>query len=166
MLHFPKSNRFSAIQYSMKCCGENVILRGIFHVVSRFPLHFMFNRGNLDYFSNSVWRCVFPDHLLLVYILFPVMYITHLCYITTVWQCWLTDKNKLFVFIVFSAAEQKQTVCIYCFFCSWTKTNCLYLLFFCSWTKSSICDLIKLTTKRICNFKNLTKIRIWVLTRR
>ena len=29
----------------MKCSGENVILRGIFHVVSR---------GNLDYLSNSV----------------------------------------------------------------------------------------------------------------
>ena len=37
----------------MKCSGENVILRGIFHVVSRFPLHFMFYRGNFDFFSNS-----------------------------------------------------------------------------------------------------------------
>ena len=38
----------------MKCSGENVILRGIFHVVSSFPLHFMLYRGNLDCFSNSV----------------------------------------------------------------------------------------------------------------
>ena len=38
----------------MKCSGENVILRGIVHVVSGFPLHFMFYRGNLDYFSNRV----------------------------------------------------------------------------------------------------------------
>ena len=28
-------------RYSMKYSGENVILRGIFHVVSGFPLHLM-----------------------------------------------------------------------------------------------------------------------------
>ena len=28
-------------RYNMKCSGENAILRGIFHVVSCFPLHFM-----------------------------------------------------------------------------------------------------------------------------
>ena len=38
----------------MKCSGENVILRGIVHAVSGFPLHFMFYRGNLDCFSNRV----------------------------------------------------------------------------------------------------------------
>ena len=38
----------------MKFSGENVILRGIVHVVSCFPLHFMLYRGNLDYFSDSV----------------------------------------------------------------------------------------------------------------
>ena len=38
----------------MKCSGENVKLCGIVHVVSGFPLHFMFYRGNLDYFSNRV----------------------------------------------------------------------------------------------------------------
>ena len=38
----------------MKCSGENVILRGIVHVVSGFPLHFMLYRGNLDCFSNRV----------------------------------------------------------------------------------------------------------------
>ena len=32
---------------------ENVILRGIFHVVSRFPLRFMLYRDNLDCFFNS-----------------------------------------------------------------------------------------------------------------
>ena len=37
----------------MKCSGENLILRGIFHVVSGFPLHFMLYLGNFDYFSNS-----------------------------------------------------------------------------------------------------------------
>ena len=35
----------------MKCSGENVILRGTFHVVSRFPQHFMLYRGNVDCFS-------------------------------------------------------------------------------------------------------------------
>ena len=34
----------------MKCSEENVILRGIFHVVSHFPLHVMLYRGNCDYF--------------------------------------------------------------------------------------------------------------------
>ena len=41
-------------RYNMKCNGENVILRGIVHVVSGFPLHFMLYRGNLDCFLNSV----------------------------------------------------------------------------------------------------------------
>ena len=31
-----------------------MILRGIFHVLSCFPLHFMLYRGNLDYFLDSV----------------------------------------------------------------------------------------------------------------
>ena len=41
-----------------------MILRGIFHVVSCFPLHFMFFRGNFDRFFNSVWRLNsgFLDH--------------------------------------------------------------------------------------------------------
>ena len=41
-------------RYNMKCCGENVILRGIVHAVSGFPLHFMLYRRNLDCFSNMV----------------------------------------------------------------------------------------------------------------
>ena len=43
-------------RYNMKFSGENVILRGIFHVVrvSRFPLQFTLYRGNLDYFVDSV----------------------------------------------------------------------------------------------------------------
>ena len=47
VVHYPR--------YNMKCSGENVILRGIFHVVRvyDFPQHFMLNRGNLDCFSNS-----------------------------------------------------------------------------------------------------------------
>ena len=41
----------------MKCSGgkpSTRILRGIFQVVSGFPLHFMLHRGHLDCFSNSV----------------------------------------------------------------------------------------------------------------
>ena len=34
----------------MKCSGENVTLRGIFHVVSGFPLHITLYHGNGDYF--------------------------------------------------------------------------------------------------------------------
>ena len=39
-------------RYYMKCCVENEILRGIFRVVSRFPLHFVFYLENLDYFFD------------------------------------------------------------------------------------------------------------------
>ena len=41
-------------RYNMKCSRKNVILRGIVHVVSCFPLHFMLYRRNLDCFSNRV----------------------------------------------------------------------------------------------------------------
>ena len=41
-------------RYNMKCSWENVILRGIFHVVSSFPLHFILYRGNFDSFLDSV----------------------------------------------------------------------------------------------------------------
>ena len=46
------------LRSNMKCSGENVILRGIFHVVSCFPLHFMLYPGNLHYFSISVYYSV------------------------------------------------------------------------------------------------------------
>ena len=38
----------------MKYAGENAIVRGIFHVVSRYPKHFLLYRWNLDYFLESV----------------------------------------------------------------------------------------------------------------
>ena len=41
-------------RYNMKCSGENVILRGIFHVISCFPLHFMLYHGNFACFSSRV----------------------------------------------------------------------------------------------------------------
>ena len=41
-------------RYNMKCSGDNMILRGIVHEVSCFPLHFMLYPGNLDCFSDSV----------------------------------------------------------------------------------------------------------------
>ena len=40
-------------RYKLKCTGEKVLLGGILHVESCFPLHFMLYRGNLDYFSDS-----------------------------------------------------------------------------------------------------------------
>ena len=43
-------------RYNMKCSGENVILCGIFHAVSCFPLHFMLYRGNFNCFSNRIVR--------------------------------------------------------------------------------------------------------------
>ena len=47
----PKKIEFP--EYNMKCSRENVILRGIFHVISCFPLHFWLYRGNLDYFLGQ-----------------------------------------------------------------------------------------------------------------
>ena len=49
------SKEIDFLRYNMKCSGKNVILRGLFHVVSCFPLHFMLNRGHLDHFSGSVY---------------------------------------------------------------------------------------------------------------
>ena len=43
-------------RYNIKCSGENVILGGLFHVVSCFTLNFILYRGNLVYFSDSVYR--------------------------------------------------------------------------------------------------------------
>ena len=40
-------------RYKMKYSGKNVILRGIFRVVSCFPQNFMLFRGSLDYFSDN-----------------------------------------------------------------------------------------------------------------
>ena len=51
--HCPKGNR-DFLRYNMNCSGENVTRRGIFHVVSRFPLHLMLYRGHLDYFLDHV----------------------------------------------------------------------------------------------------------------
>ena len=41
-----------------KCIEENEKLRGIFRVVSRFPLHFSLYLGNIDYLLDSVLYCV------------------------------------------------------------------------------------------------------------
>ena len=40
-------------RYNMKWMGGNEILRGIVHVVPRFPLHFMLYRGNFDFLSTA-----------------------------------------------------------------------------------------------------------------
>ena len=53
-LHCPKSTVIDFPRHNMKCSGENETLSGIFHVVSRFPLHFVLYKGNLDYFLDSV----------------------------------------------------------------------------------------------------------------
>ena len=47
-------------RYNMKCSGENVIQRGIFHVVSRFPLLYMLYRGNFYCFSDSAPEPTLP----------------------------------------------------------------------------------------------------------
>ena len=51
----PKGSRFS--RYNMKCCGENVILRGIFHVLSCFPLLFMLQHiAEIWIAFRTVWK--------------------------------------------------------------------------------------------------------------
>ena len=71
----PTTEEFDFPQYNMKCSasGENVILRGIVHVVSRFPLHFMLYRGNLDYFSDSVHSVVITHKELLQKFTFQII---------------------------------------------------------------------------------------------
>ena len=51
---YPVPNVIDFSRYNMKWSGKNEILRGKFHVVSPFPLHFMLFRGNFDYFLDSV----------------------------------------------------------------------------------------------------------------
>ena len=41
-------------RYNTKCSGENEIRRGIFRLVSCFPLHFVLYLGNFDNFLDSV----------------------------------------------------------------------------------------------------------------
>ena len=53
---FPKEIDFP--QYNMKCSAGNLILRGLFPVVSCFPLHFMLYSGNFDYFSDIEGKCI------------------------------------------------------------------------------------------------------------
>ena len=72
-------------RYNMKCCGENVILRGIFHVVSGFLLHFMLYRGNLDCFSNSV-NSIWDDDYAVWYLKF---------------QCFMASTTLQWIFIEF-----------------------------------------------------------------
>ena len=50
-------------RYNMKCSGENVKIRGIFHVLSCFPLYFILYRRNFDHFSDSVHvHCTVHGH--------------------------------------------------------------------------------------------------------
>ena len=56
VIHFPR--------YNTKCSGENKILKGIFCVASRFPLHFVLYLENFDYFLDSE-RLVFLERNIL-----------------------------------------------------------------------------------------------------
>ena len=74
-LHFTVPKVIDFPRYDMKCSGENVILRGIFHLVSCFPLHFMLFRGNLDCFSNRVQRCKEVHQGWMTYVQFLCIYV-------------------------------------------------------------------------------------------
>ena len=57
----PEVNRFSAIYCNMKCSKKNVKLRGIFHVVSCFPLYFLLYHGNLNNFLGGLKKYIFDN---------------------------------------------------------------------------------------------------------
>ena len=59
-------------RYNMKCRVENRTLLGLFHAVSRFPLHFMSYRGNLDYFLDSVVVAITPPGKLSQQVFSPI----------------------------------------------------------------------------------------------
>ena len=50
-------------RYNTKCSGEHEILRRIFRLVFRFPLHFVLYLGNFDYFLDSYYckKCLGPE---------------------------------------------------------------------------------------------------------
>ena len=60
-------------RYNMKCSGENVILRGIVHVVSGFPLH-------LCYIAE-IWIAFLTGYIMFRYILYITMYTKYIYHI-------------------------------------------------------------------------------------
>ena len=50
-------------RYNMKWSGENVILRGIFHVVSRFPLIVFCSKSNISHARIALFRTDLLDHI-------------------------------------------------------------------------------------------------------
>ena len=95
----------------MKCSGENVKLRGIFHVVSCFPLHFMLFRENLDYFLNRVMHVLHPISTVQLWmsayvIMFPCNYL--LC----------TLEMHLFICIPLSVHQQNCITASLLLFCA------------------------------------------------
>ena len=94
----PKKKDFS--RYNMKCSEESEIQRGIFHVVSRFLLHFMLYHGNLDNISNSAWhwRRLFVSPKTI----FVETYSTHICMIVSLpdWVFIYPTKNSSISFLL------------------------------------------------------------------
>ena len=85
-------NEINFPRYNMKCSGENVIQRGIFHVVSCFPLHFMLYHGHFNYFSDSVGFVTFGVLALLGLSLigFVTYWVCHLLGLSHYWvSCFL-----------------------------------------------------------------------------
>ena len=71
-LYFPR--------YNTKWSGENEILRGIFRLVSRFPLNFVLYLGNFDYFLDSaIGRYFLVENYSRIYIFFQNRSLDHFC---------------------------------------------------------------------------------------
>ena len=60
-------------RYNMKCSGENVILRGIVHVVSGFPLH--------SCYIAEIWIAFLTGYIMFRYILYITMYTKYIYHI-------------------------------------------------------------------------------------
>ena len=85
-LHYTVPKEIDFPRCNMKCSGENVILRGIFHEVSCFPLHFMLYRENWITLrtvqcSYSCWRNDFLKSCFCLHILYSVQ-----CTLYSMWQ--------------------------------------------------------------------------------
>ena len=75
-------------RYNMKCSRENLILCGLFHLVSRFPLHFLLYRGNMDLNVLCLYYCTF---VCLATLYVKILYAYRLLYFLNV-DCLLEGK--------------------------------------------------------------------------
>ena len=136
----------------MKCSRENVTLRGIFHVLSRFPLHFMLYRGNFKFGLLFFVQCT-PLIRILIYL--------------KLYSTWKEAKKNYFPFHqVKNSLEPKNVFLKFKTFflanvqCSMKWNECI-----CKWLSKKYsflgpCDFLKMKTCRACACSIFTDLRI------